>query len=222
MKSINIVIVDYGMGNLHSIARAIKYASPEANIKISISVQEINTADKIILPGQGAMKDCMLNLKESGIFNALINALKNKPLLGICVGQQMLFTESEEGNTRCLDIFDGEVKHFNNAYISQSTINSDNNNSKEKLKVPHMGWNKVHQLKDHFIWNKIPNDEYFYFTHSFYVESKDKSIVAGVTSYGIDFASAIAKDNIFTTQFHPEKSSKYGLILYKNFIEWKP
>ncbi|AWD32167.1 Imidazole glycerol phosphate synthase subunit HisH [Candidatus Kinetoplastibacterium sorsogonicusi] len=214
MKSTNIVIVNYGMGNLHSIARAVNHVSSHTNIVISSKKQDIEKADKIILPGQGAMRDCMLNLKNYDLLDSILNILKNKPLFGICVGQQMLFSKSEEGDVHCLNFLPGIVKHFrsNNLFL----------NNDIKLKVPHMGWNTVQQNVKHHMWKGIPNNEFFYFIHSYYVIPEESSIIASTSSYGITFASAIIKDNVFATQFHPEKSSNYGLMLYKNFIEWQP
>ncbi|AGF48052.1 glutamine amidotransferase [Candidatus Kinetoplastibacterium oncopeltii TCC290E] len=217
----NIAIIDFGMGNLHSVARAMQYAAPEAKIKICSSVAEIKKADKLVLPGQGAMLDSMKNLEKLDLIDLIKNSISEKPLLGICVGEQMLFDYSlENGNIKCLGLLKGSVKQFSGEHF----FNSDNLQGKcnaKLLKVPHMGWNKVHQKQDHFLWKDIPQDVHFYFVHSYYVCPEDENIIVGETNYGLSFTCAIASDNIFAVQFHPEKSSKYGLILYRNFANWK-
>ncbi|WP_041185941.1 imidazole glycerol phosphate synthase subunit HisH [Candidatus Kinetoplastidibacterium galati] len=217
----NIAIIDFGMGNLHSVARAMQYAAPEANIKICSSAEEIKKADKLVLPGQGAMLDSMRNIEKLNLIELIKNSVSEKPMLGICVGEQMLFDYSlENGCVKCLELLRGSVKQFSGDHF----FNSDNLQEKQnanRLKVPHMGWNKVHQKQDHYLWKDIPQNTHFYFVHSYYVCPEDKRIVVGETDYGLSFTCAIASDNIFAVQFHPEKSSKYGLILYRNFANWK-
>ena len=214
----NIAIVDYGMGNIRSVAQAVMKVAPECNVVIAHQPEQLEQADKIILPGQGAMPDCMTNLKNSGLFEALMQAIKNKPLLGICVGEQMLFDQSDEAHTPntttpCLGIFPGTVKKF-----SANMVEKDGTH----LKVPHMGWNEVFQQQKHPLWDGVPDQARFYFVHSYHVVPTDKNHEFGTTNYGGLFTSAIAKDNIFATQFHPEKSAKDGLRIYQNFTRWNP
>lgn len=211
-----IVIVDYGMGNLYSVLQALRYVAPEANIHISNTVNMIKSADRIILPGQGAMPDCMRCLHKSNLYDAIITAARNKPLFGVCVGEQMLFDWSEEGNTLGLGLFSGKVVRFqfDSSYMVQKDAS--------QFKIPQIGWNRVCQNVAHPLWSGIDNYAYFYFIHSYYAQPKDFLEVVGETIYGKTFASAIAKDNIFATQFHPEKSAFFGLKLYWNFVHWKP
>ncbi|WBF65577.1 MAG: imidazole glycerol phosphate synthase subunit HisH [Candidatus Kinetoplastibacterium crithidii] len=216
-----IAIIDYGMSNLHSVARALQYAAPEASIKICNKAKDISEADRIILPGQGAMSDSMMNLEKSGLLEIVKETINNKPVMGICVGQQMLFESSEEGNnTKCLSLIKGHVYLFKGKIFAQNNICSQSNN--QLLKVPHIGWNRVRQCQNHHLWTDIPNNTHFYFVHSYYVKPVDSRLILGETDYGISFASAIISNNIFAVQFHPEKSSKNGLILYRNFVNWKP
>ncbi|AFZ83047.1 imidazole glycerol phosphate synthase subunit HisH [Candidatus Kinetoplastidibacterium crithidiae] len=216
-----IAIIDYGMSNLHSVARALQYASPEASIKICNKSKDISEADRIILPGQGAMSDSMMNLEKSGLLDIVKETINNKPVMGICVGQQMLFESSEEGNnTTCLSLLKGHVHLFKGEIFAQNDVCLQSNN--DLLKVPHIGWNKVRQCQKHYLWTDIPNNTHFYFVHSYYVKPVDSKLILGETDYGISFASAIVSNNIFAVQFHPEKSSKNGLILYRNFVNWKP
>ena len=214
-----IVVVDYGMGNLRSVAKAFEFVVREHalpfEVAISDSPGEVRKADRVIFPGQGAMPDCMRYLRESGLEDAVRESAAAKPFLGICVGMQMLFDVSEEGNTPGLSIFAGTVKRF------QPTDAT--------LKVPHMGWNKVIQTRAHPLWKNIPDAERFYFVHSYYCEPDenpniitDPKVTTAVADYGQRFTAAVARDNIFATQFHPEKSHHAGLTLYKNFLEWMP
>jgi glutamine amidotransferase len=206
-----IAIVDYGMGNFHSVARALQAAAPDARVKICRRAQDVDEASRVVFPGQGAMPDCLRTLSESGLRDAVLRAAKNKPLLGVCVGEQMMFSHSEEGNVACLDLFPGKVKRFAGpAYAG------------EGLKVPHMGWNRVEQVKRHALWDGIPDQTYFYFVHSYYAEPEDPALTVGVSHYGIRFTCAIAAANIFAVQFHPEKSADHGLRLYRNFVHWDP
>jgi glutamine amidotransferase len=209
-----IVVVDYGMGNLRSVAQALRHVAPEADVQISGTVQSILEADRIVLPGQGAMPDCMHCLRESGLQQALLEAARSKPLLGICVGEQMLFDVSDEGATRCLGLMPGKVVKFD----LDGQLQADGS----RFKVPQMGWNRVRQTRSHALWRDIADDSYFYFVHSYYVQPTDADQMVGQTEYGSPFASAVARDNIFATQFHPEKSASAGLQLYRNFVHWNP
>jgi len=216
-----IAIVDYGMGNLRSVYQAFHHVAPDANVLIAHTPEEILTAERVVLPGQGAMPDCMKHLEESGLLEALLDAAKNKPLLGVCVGEQMLFNQSAEVRanpssawTHCLGLIPGEVRRFELAGKLQPDGSA--------YKVPHMGWNQVRQDRQHPLWNGIPDLTSFYFVHSYYVVPQRKEDIAGSTEYGDWFTSAVARDNIFATQFHPEKSAEYGLKLYKNFVSWQP
>jgi glutamine amidotransferase len=202
-----IAIVDYGMGNLKSVFNAFKKVAPNLKIVITSNPDIINSADRIVFPGQGAMPDCLRELEKKNLTQVITHASKNKPFLGICIGMQMLNNFSEEGLINCLGVIPGSVKKFkpNNHYN----------------KVPHMGWNQVQRNKDHFLWNGITNNERFYFVHSYYVKPSDKNLIAANTLYESPFCSAINKDNIFAVQFHPEKSSLPGLQLLKNFTKWK-
>ena len=208
-----IAILDYGMGNLRSVAQAMRTAAPDVNVIITDDPEQVRAADKLILPGQGAMPDCMATLRSSGLLDALTEGAKNKPLLGVCVGEQMLFGPAEEGNSHGLGWLEGSVVRFR---LEDAT---DSNGA--RLKVPHMGWNRVRQAQPHAMWQGIPDDSYFYFVHSYYVQCAAELSV-GESTYGIDFTCAAAKDNFFATQFHPEKSSAFGLQLYRNFANWKP
>jgi len=208
----HVAIVDYGMGNLRSVARAIEHVAPEARVQITGSAADIAAADRIVFPGQGAMRDCMRHLDESGLREAVLAAARNKPLLGVCVGEQMLFDRSEEGPTDGLGVFPGEVRRFNGELFEGA----------ERLKVPQMGWNRVRQTQSHPLWVGVPDNAYFYFVHSYYAAPTDPSLTAGQTDYGLAFTCAVARDNIFATQFHPEKSAALGLQIYRNFVHWNP
>jgi imidazole glycerol-phosphate synthase subunit HisH len=210
----SIVVVDYGMGNLRSVAKALEHVAPEARVTISGEVADLRAADRLVLPGQGAMPDCMRHLDESGLRAAVLEAARTKPLLGVCVGEQMLFDRSDEGNTPGLGILPGEVVRF----PADRMVLADG----ARLKVPHMGWNRVTQARAHPIWAGVPDGAFFYFVHSYYVVPAESSDIAGTSEYGIGFTCAVARDNIFATQFHPEKSAANGLRLYRNFIDWQP
>ncbi len=209
-----IIVIDYGMGNLRSVAQALRFVAPDAEVKISNSVADLQNADRLVLPGQGAMPDCMRSLRESGLQEALLTAVQSKPLLGVCVGEQMLFDWSEEGDTPGLGLLPGKVKKFQLA----DQLQEDGT----RYKVPQMGWNRVQQTTSHPLWDGIVNDSYFYFVHSYYAVPDNVADTAGQTHYGAPFTCAVAKDNIFATQFHPEKSAAAGLQLYKNFTRWNP
>lgn len=200
-----IALLDYGMGNLHSAAKALEHVG--AKVDVTNDPKPIAQADKIVFPGVGAMRDCMHGMHEAGIDDVVRHAVFNKPVLAICVGMQALMQRSEEnGGADALGIFEGEVKRFPDV---------------EGLKVPHMGWNQVHQADPgHPMWKDIEQDARFYFVHSFYVEPKDPSIVSATCNYGLEFCTALHKENLFATQFHPEKSHTAGLQLLKNFVEW--
>ncbi|WP_347555104.1 imidazole glycerol phosphate synthase subunit HisH [Robbsia sp. KACC 23696] len=209
-----IAIVDYGSGNLRSVAQAVRHAAPEADVRLVTAPAEIAAADRIVLPGQGAMPDCMRSLRESGLQAAVVEAAQHKPLLGVCVGEQMLFDVSEEGNTPGLGLLSGRVVRFQ----LDGQVQSDGS----RYKTPQMGWNRVRQAVSHPLWDGIPDDAYFYFVHSYYVEPAHVEDAVGVTEYGTPFTSAVARGNIFATQFHPEKSAEAGLRLYRNFVDWQP
>lgn len=209
-----IVVVDYGMGNLRSVAQALRQVAPEADVRISGDVADIRSADRLVLPGQGAIPDCMRSLQESGVKEEVLKAAASKPLFGVCVGEQMMFDWSEEGDTDGLGLFPGKVVRFR----LDDQVQEDGS----RFKVPQMGWNRVRQSLSHPLWNGIADDSYFYFVHSYYAQPAERAHVAGETPYGTEFCSAIARDNIFATQFHPEKSASTGLQLYKNFVHWNP
>ncbi|WP_083457561.1 imidazole glycerol phosphate synthase subunit HisH [Herbaspirillum hiltneri] len=209
-----IVVVDYGMGNLRSVAQALRHVAPEADVRISGEVADIEAADRVVLPGQGAMPDCMRSLRESGVQDAVLAASRSKPLFGVCVGEQMLFDWSEEGDTPGLGLLPGKVVRFQ----LDGQIQEDGS----RFKVPQMGWNRVHQKVAHPLWQGVDEQAYFYFVHSYYAQPGESAHTVGETVYGAPFACAVARDNIFATQFHPEKSAAAGLQLYRNFVHWKP
>ena len=209
-----IVVVDYGMGNLRSVAQALRHVAPEANVLISGEVADIRSADRLVFPGQGAMPDCMACLRESGLQEALIDASRTKPMLGVCVGEQLLFDVSEEGDTPGIGLLPGKVVRFQLGGQFQA--------DGSRFKVPQMGWNRVRQARSHPLWDGIADNSYFYFVHSYYAQPADPAHITGETDYGSLFCSAVGRDNIFATQFHPEKSAAAGLQLYKNFVHWKP
>jgi glutamine amidotransferase len=209
-----IVVVDYGMGNLRSVAQALRHVAPEADVRISGEAADIRAADRVVLPGQGAMPDCMRSLRESGVQDALLEAARSKPLFGVCVGEQMLFDWSDEGDVAGLGLLPGKVVRF----ALDGQVQADGS----RFKVPQMGWNRVHQKTAHPLWDGVADDTYFYFVHSFYAVPAVAAHTVGVTEYGSAFSCAVARDNIFATQFHPEKSASAGLQLYRNFVHWKP
>ncbi|AOY97872.1 imidazole glycerol phosphate synthase, glutamine amidotransferase subunit [Cupriavidus sp. USMAHM13] len=214
-----IAIVDYGMGNLRSVAQALRAAAPEADVRVVDAPEGIRAADRVVLPGQGAMPDCMGALGASGLQQAVLEAAASKPMLGVCVGEQMLFDSSTErragqGDTPCLGLMPGEVVRFELDGMTQP--------DGSRFKVPQMGWNRVRQVGAHPLWEGIPDDSWFYFVHSYYVRPHNPAHTAGETQYGVVFTSAVARDNIFATQFHPEKSAAMGLQLYRNFVHWNP
>ena len=205
----DIVIIDYGMGNVHSVAKALtNILDKKSKVKISKSISEIKKSTHIVFPGQGAVSECMSSIKKNFEINELKEIIKEKPFLGICMGLQVLMGSSTENNgVNCLDIIDGEVLSIRDKL--------DKN-----LKIPHMGWSEVAQQNNHPLWNGIKNKSYFYFVHSYYVSPDKKNDILATTSYGFDFVSAIARENMVAVQFHPEKSSKTGLKLLQNFLSW--
>ena len=212
-----IAVVDYGMGNLRSVAQAVIHAASvvdHAEVIVTSDPQVVRDAHRVVLPGQGAMPDCMSELKVSGLLEAVLDAATKKPLFGVCVGMQMLLDHSAEGDTPGLGLIAGEVIKFDLAGRTQA--------DGSRFKVPQMGWNQVIPKQPHPLWDGIPSNSYFYFVHSFYAQPKNAVHVAAETDYGGLFACAIARDNIFATQFHPEKSAAHGLALYRNFIHWNP
>jgi glutamine amidotransferase len=203
---LRIAVVDYGMGNLRSVSKAIERVAPRAEVRVTAVPQEILSSDRVVVPGQGAMPDCMRQLAASGAREAVIDAARAKPFLGICIGLQMLFERGEEGDTPGLGLLGGEVPRFRLT----------------GLKIPHMGWNEVVQSRPHALWSEIPDASRFYFVHSYYPAPRDATLTAATTVYGRPFTCAVARDNIFAVQFHPEKSQSAGLQLLSNFVRWRP
>ncbi len=209
-----IVVVDYGMGNLRSVAKAFEHVAPKARVLVSGDAAGIRAADRVVFPGQGAMPDCMRHLDEAGLREVVLEAARTKPLFGVCIGEQMLFDSSEEGDTPGLGLLPGRVVRF----PAERMVGPDG----ARLKVPHMGWNRVAQDRPHPMWAGVPDGAYFYFVHSYYAEPADPALSAGSAEYGLRFTCVVARDNIFATQFHPEKSAAHGLRLYANFVDWRP
>ena len=205
----DIAIIDYGMGNVHSVCKALnKVLDKNSTVKITNSLNDLSDCSHIVFPGQGAASECMINIDKNLDIVEFKKIISQKPFLGICMGLQVLMTHSEENEgSNCLNILDGKVLSI------KRKMNSN-------LKVPHMGWNKVKQENKHPLWGNIPNGAFFYFVHSYFVKPLDKSNILSTTNYDLDFASALYKDNIAAVQFHPEKSSKMGLRLLENFINW--
>jgi glutamine amidotransferase len=227
MTTKTVAVVDYGMGNLRSVTQAVHaVANDAANTGFEVvwakTPQEVMAAERVVLPGQGGMRDCMRELHDSGMLAAVLHAAKHKPLMGVCVGMQMLLDHSEELDTPCLGLIPGEVVKFD---IAGQTAPDGS-----RYKVPQMGWNQVYVVDHvgqypqgrHPVWGEVPDGSYFYFVHSYYAKPSDIRHSVGETEYGSRFSSAIARDNIFATQFHPEKSATQGLSLYRNFLHWKP
>jgi len=208
---IDIAVVDYGMGNLRSVAKALEHVAPEKVIAVTDDPAAIRAAGRVVFPGQGAMPDCMREMDARGLRAPLLEAARSKPFLGLCIGLQMLFEHSEEGNTPGLGVLPGKVVRFPTALIGSLG---------EKLKVPHMGWNQVYQTMSHPMWNGIADGTRFYFVHSYYVDTPDHGLVAGTSRYPSSFTCAVARNNIFAVQFHPEKSQSAGLRLLSNFVSW--
>jgi glutamine amidotransferase len=216
-----VAVVDYGMGNLRSVSQAVLHVAQGTGFQVIVtsSPDEVRAAERIVLPGQGAMPDCMRELRESGLLDAVLEAAASKPLMGVCIGMQMLFERSEEGPTLGLGLIGGEVLRFR----LDGRLQPDGS----RYKVPQMGWNQVMQSSGqgahrHPVWDGVPDGAWFYFVHSYYARPSDPRHSVGETEYGERFTSAVARDNIFATQFHPEKSAQSGLCLYRNFLRWQP
>ncbi len=208
----DIAVVDYGMGNLRSVAKALVRVAPDLDIGVTADPDEIGRAERVVLPGQSAMPDCIRCLDASGLRAAVIDAVRTRPFLGICLGLQMLFETSEEGPTPGLGLLPGRVVRFRDGAMTLP--------SGERLKVPHMGWSPVRQVRAHPLWAGIADGERFYFAHSYHPVPADPALTAGTTDYPSPFTCAIARANIFATQFHPEKSHRAGLQLLANFVAW--
>jgi glutamine amidotransferase len=209
---IDIVVVDYGMGNLRSVSKALAHVAPECRVEISADPLVIRAAARVVLPGQAAMPDCIRSLDASGLREVVLEAARTRPFLGICLGLQMLFDTSEEGPTKCLSLLPGRVVRFRDEDMTLPT--------QERLKLPHMGWSPVKQAKPHPLWASIADGTRFYFAHSYYPQPDNPDAIAGTTDYPLPFTCAIARANIFATQFHPEKSQRAGLQLLANFVVW--
>jgi glutamine amidotransferase len=211
-----VAVVDYGMGNLRSVAQAVMHVARDSGFDVVVTArpEEVRAAERIVLPGQGAMPDCMRELRDSGLQQSVLEAAASKPLFGVCVGMQMLLDRSHEGPTDGLGLIPGEVIKFE----LTGRLQPDGS----RFKVPQMGWNQVLQTGPHPIWSGVPDASYFYFVHSYYARPSDARHSVGETDYGTRFTAAIARDNIFATQFHPEKSADQGLALYRNFLQWNP
>lgn len=211
-----VAVIDYGMGNLHSVAKAVEHVGRESGEEVQVTVtpdaQLIAAADRVIFPGVGAIRDCMAEINRLNVGQIVEEAMKTKPVLAICVGMQALMEHSEENDgVECLGFMQGKVRFFGD------DLKDEEGN---RLKVPHMGWNQVTQTRDHPLWNGVPDKSRFYFVHSYYVESSDESKVTSTTSYGKEVVATLADNNIFATQFHPEKSQTVGLSLLRNFLKW--
>ena len=210
----DVAVIDYGMGNLHSVAKAIEHAGPGLAVTITSDPAVVKRAARVVFPGQGAMPDCVREMDARGLRAAVLEAARAKPFLGICIGLQMLFDVSEEGNTAGLGLMPGRVRRF----PADKMVDAAGN----RLKVPHMGWNEVRQTLSHALWDGIPQGSRFYFVHSYFPHPENRDLTAGESVYGIPFTCAAARDNLFAVQFHPEKSESAGLRLFANFLAWRP
>jgi len=206
-----IAVIDYGMGNLRSVSKALEHVAPRAEVEVSSDPDRVLAADKVVFPGQGAMPDCIRELDRRGLRSAILECSRRRPFLGICIGLQMLFERSEEGDVEGLKVLPGEVRRFKHEDMGAG-----------RYKIPHMGWNEVIQAVSHPIWRGIKDGERFYFVHSYYAVPLIPGLVSANTRYGLSFSSAVARENIFAVQFHPEKSQSSGLRLLSNFIDWNP
>lgn len=207
----SVAVIDYGMGNLHSIAKALQHADPGVTVQISADADVIRSADRVVFPGVGAIRDCMQALNDSGLADVIKEVATSKPLLGICLGMQALLTDSEEGgHTQCLNLFPGHVRRF-----AENLLDAEGN----RLKIPHMGWNRVAQ-HPHPLWHNIPQDSRFYFVHSYFAVPDRAEDSIATSDYPDPFTCALARDNVFAVQFHPEKSQTVGLQLLQNFLHW--
>ena len=209
-----IAVVDYGMGNLRSVSKALEHVAPEAEVRVTADPARIRGADRVVVPGQGALPDCMAQLAASGAREALLAAAREKPFLGICVGMQMLFERGEEGDAPGLGVLAGDVPRFPDAAMFDP--------EGARLKVPHMGWNEVSPARPHPLWAGIAPGTRFYFVHSYFPRPREEAVTAATCTYGIRFTCAVARDNLFAVQFHPEKSQSAGLQLLANFVGWRP
>lgn len=223
LKAKTVAVVDYGMGNLRSVSQAVRAAAQGSgwNVEVTAAPAAVYAAERVVLPGQGAMPDCMRELRDCGLLEPVLHAAAHKPLFGVCVGMQMLLDHSAEGDTPGLGLIPGEVRKFDLTARTQA--------DGSRFKVPQMGWNQVQPLRQaqhggavHPLWADIAEGSHFYFVHSYYACPSDAAHIAAQTDYGIVFAAAIARDNIFATQFHPEKSAAHGLALFRNFLHWQP
>jgi glutamine amidotransferase len=209
-----VAVVDYGMGNLRSVSKAIEHVAPRAMVEVTSDPAKVAAADRVVFPGQGAMPDCMREMDARGLREAVVGAARHRPFLGICIGLQMLFERSDEGGVAGLSLLRGTVRRFpGNAMFDAAG---------RRLKVPHMGWNRVRQSQIHALWSGIEDGGRFYFVHSYFPQVEEAGVVRGITDYGVPFTSAVARDNIFAVQFHPEKSDTAGLRLLANFLNWNP
>jgi glutamine amidotransferase len=210
----DVAVVDYGMGNLHSVAKAIEHVAPRLGVAVTSDAAVVKRAARVVFPGQGAMPDCVREMDARGLRGPVLEAARSKPFLGICIGLQMLFEASDEGETPGLGLLPGRVRRFGAGPMAQGQGG--------RLKVPHMGWNEVRQIARHPLWEGIPQGSRFYFVHSYYPEPRDRALTAGESVYGLPFTCAVACDNLFAVQFHPEKSESAGLRLLANFLSWQP
>jgi len=209
----DIAVIDYGMGNLHSVSTRLRQVAPTLEVTVTGDPAIVARAARVVFPGQGAMPDCMRELDAHGLRAAVLEAAHTKPFLGICIGLQMLFGASEEGDVACLGVMPGRVRRFADAMVTSAG---------ERVKVPHMGWNRVRQAAAHPLWRGVADQAYFYFVHSYYVDTPEPSLIAGSSDYPQPFTCAVARDNVFAVQFHPEKSGADGVQLLTNFVQWQP
>ena len=209
-----VAVVDYGMGNLRSVSKAIERVAPRAVVEVTSDPSRVAAADRVVFPGQGAMPDCMREMDARGLRPAVLGAARERPFLGICIGLQMLFESSEEGDVTGLSLLRGKVRRFPAAAMQDT--------GGRRLKVPHMGWNQVRQERPHVLWSGITDSSRFYFVHSYYPAPANAALTAATCVYGAPFTCAVARDNIFAVQFHPEKSQSAGLQLLSNFVRWRP
>jgi len=208
-----IAVIDYGMGNLRSVCKALEHVAPKARVNLVTTADALLASDRVVFPGQGAIRACVAALDNHKLHEPLMQALLQKPFLGICLGLQALYESSEEGGgTAGLGVIPGTVKRFPPAAMREA--------DGSRLKVPHMGWSRVQQETTHPLWKNIENGSRFYFVHSYFAETTDSSWISGTTDYGVRFTSAAARENIFAVQFHPEKSQHAGLQLLENFVQW--
>jgi imidazole glycerol-phosphate synthase subunit HisH len=209
-----VAVVDYGMGNLHSVSKAVEHVAPEAQVEVTSDPVRVSGADRVVFPGQGAMPECMREMDARGLRPAVVEAARTRPFLGICIGLQMLFERSDEGGVPGLALLPGTVRGF----PAEAMVDTNG----RKLKVPHIGWNLVKQAASHPLWSGIEDGSRFYFVHSYFPQAAEAALVRGTTEYGVPFTCAVARDNIFAVQFHPEKSDTAGLRLLANFLNWNP